>query len=157
MQARRSHAARYHARLRCGARRTFGHGPHLTPAKCSHRQALPSECACRASCPAFFRPSLGPTRREFWSSPTVVWECAVIRSRPRLTGLPARDSQGTRVDRILTLGLETFAWEAIDEESVRLGVSVEDLVAFAVLYYLADIDSGRIARQISRSPYPDAS
>ena len=71
--------------------------------------------------------------------------------------MPARDSQGTRVDRILTLGLETFAWEAIDEESVRLGVSVEDLVAFAVLYYLADIDSGRIARQISRSPYPDAS
>ena len=56
-----------------------------------------------------------------------------------------------------TLRLEGFAWEAIEEESARLGVSVEDFVAFSVLYYLADIDSGRIARRITRSPYPDAS
>jgi hypothetical protein len=36
-------------------------------------------------------------------------------------------------------------------------VAVEDFIAFATLYYLADIDSGRVARQISRSPYPDTS
>lgn len=57
----------------------------------------------------------------------------------------------------MTLTLEGFAREAIEEESARLGVSVEEFATFAVLYYLADIDSGRISRQITRSPYPDAS
>jgi hypothetical protein len=55
-------------------------------------------------------------------------------------------------ERGLNLRLEGFAWEAVEQESARLGVSVEELVAFAIMYYLADVDSGRIARQISRSP-----
>jgi hypothetical protein len=58
-------------------------------------------------------------------------------------------------ERSLTLRLDTFAWEAIAEESSRLGVSVEDFVSFSVLYYLADIDSGRVARRITRSSYPE--
>jgi hypothetical protein len=53
--------------------------------------------------------------------------------------------------------MDAFAWEAIQHESTRLGVSEEELIAYAVLYYLADIDSGRIARRISTSPYPDTS
>jgi hypothetical protein len=52
--------------------------------------------------------------------------------------------------------LQGFAWEAVEEESARLGVSVEEFVAYATLYYLADVDSGRISRRISGSPYPDA-
>jgi hypothetical protein len=44
--------------------------------------------------------------------------------------------------------------ETIDEEAFRLGVGVEELVTFAVLYYLADVDSGRIARQVPTSLYP---
>ena len=40
-----------------------------------------------------------------------------------------------------------FAWEAVNEESARLGVPVHDLIVFAVVYYLADLDSGRIARR----------
>jgi hypothetical protein len=52
------------------------------------------------------------------------------------------------------LRLDGFARETIDEEAFRLGVGVEELVAFAVLYYLADVDSGRIAREIRSSPYP---
>ncbi len=63
------------------------------------------------------------------------------------------ESDGLRADRTITLRLESFAWEAIDDEAAREGVTIEDLVAFSVLYYLADIDSGRIARQISKSPY----
>jgi len=51
----------------------------------------------------------------------------------------------------LLLHLDGFAWEAISDESDELGVPVDQLIAFAVLYYLADIDSGRIARRI-----PDA-
>lgn len=61
------------------------------------------------------------------------------------------------MERSLALPLDEFAWEAIQHESTRLGVSEEELIAYAVLYYLADIDSGRIARRITRGPYPDAS
>ncbi len=55
----------------------------------------------------------------------------------------------------MTVQLEGFAAEAIDEEADRLGVSIDELVNFSVLYYLADVDSGRIARQVLTSPYPD--
>jgi hypothetical protein len=54
----------------------------------------------------------------------------------------------------LTARIDGFAREAIDDEATRLGVPVEELVTFSVLYYLADIDSGRIARQITTSPLP---
>jgi hypothetical protein len=47
----------------------------------------------------------------------------------------------------MTLRMEEFAWQAVREESSRLGVAEEDLIGFAVLYYLADVDSGRIARR----------
>ena len=57
----------------------------------------------------------------------------------------------------MTLRLDGFAWEAIEEQCDGLGVSVEDFIAFSAMYYLADIDSGRVARQIARSPYPGTS
>ncbi|MGP0100343.1 MAG: hypothetical protein ACLPUT_01810 [Solirubrobacteraceae bacterium] len=60
-------------------------------------------------------------------------------------------------DRSVTVHLQGFGLEAIEQESARMGVSVEDLASFAVQYYLADVDSGRISRRISRSPYPEAS
>ncbi len=53
----------------------------------------------------------------------------------------------------MALQLDGFAAEAIDEEAARLGISVDELISFSVLYYLADVDSGRIARQIATSPY----
>jgi hypothetical protein len=46
--------------------------------------------------------------------------------------------------------LDGFAAEAIDGEAVRLGVPAAELVSFSVLYYLADVDSGRIARRVVR-------
>lgn len=46
----------------------------------------------------------------------------------------------------LTLGLDDYAWRAITRESSKLGVLTEDLVRFSLLYYLADIDSQRVAR-----------
>ena len=70
--------------------------------------------------------------------------------------------------RSLALALDDFAWEAVQHESTRLGVSGEELIAFAVLYYLADIDSGRTARRLpgrlgegplresGRGPLPEA-
>ncbi|HTC71344.1 MAG TPA: hypothetical protein VK655_00550 [Solirubrobacteraceae bacterium] len=74
-----------------------------------------------------------------------------------MSGSPFGGRQPVRVDHIVNLRVSGFAWEAIEQESARQGCTVEELVAFAVMYYLADADSGRIARQISRSPYPDAS
>jgi hypothetical protein len=56
--------------------------------------------------------------------------------------------------RTLTVRLDAFALETIEEESRELGVEQEELVAFAVLYYLADLDSGRIARGVGASPFP---
>jgi hypothetical protein len=48
--------------------------------------------------------------------------------------------------------LDGFVAEATDEEAAALGISVEELVSFSVLYYLADVDSGRIARRIAKRP-----
>ncbi len=58
-----------------------------------------------------------------------------------------------RVPRRLTIGLEPFAWEALEREAARLNVSVEELASYGVLYYLADGDSGRIARRLP-APHP---
>lgn len=60
---------------------------------------------------------------------------------------------GIRTARSVTLGLEGFAWKTLDEEATREGLTIDELVTFSVLYYLADVDSGRIARRISRGPY----
>ena len=45
-----------------------------------------------------------------------------------------------------------FVQQALAEECATLGVTEDELVGFAVLYYLADLDSGRTAR-----PLPPAS
>ena len=69
---------------------------------------------------------------------------------------PSRRSEpeGARTERTVTLALEGFAWAALEEEAEREGLTAEDLITFSVLYYLADVDSKRISRRISRSPYP---
>lgn len=74
---------------------------------------------------------------------------------PRETIVTPRADHRTPGSRHVTLRLDGFAAEAIDEEADRLGISIEELVCFSVLYYLADVDSGRIARQIATSPYPE--
>ena len=68
------------------------------------------------------------------------------------------DSSGeldARTTRELKLHLDTFAREALEQEAARLGVSVEELARFAVLYYLADRDSGRISRRPPPVPEPE--
>lgn len=71
-----------------------------------------------------------------------------------MSGPSAQNDHRLREGRRVALMLEGFAAEAIDEEAERLGVSIDELVSFSVLYYLADVDSGRIARRITASPYP---
>lgn len=59
---------------------------------------------------------------------------------------------GSQIVRNVEFALHGFAWTALRNEAEREGLTVEELVTFAVLYYLADIDSGRISRMVSRSP-----
>jgi hypothetical protein len=73
-----------------------------------------------------------------------------------VSGTPFRGREPVKAEHSVSLRVSGFAWEALERESARQGCSVDELVAFAVMYYLADADSGRISRQISRSPYPDA-
>jgi hypothetical protein len=50
------------------------------------------------------------------------------------------------------LDLDDFAWETVTEQAAELGVSVEELISFSVLYYLADLDSHRISRRLPPGP-----
>ena len=50
----------------------------------------------------------------------------------------------------MTIELSDFAWSSISEEARRQGVPVEELLAHAAMYYLADLDSGRIAARVVR-------
>ena len=54
--------------------------------------------------------------------------------------------------RDLRLNLGGFAWEAIRDQAAEEGMTVEEIISFSVLYYLADCDSGRIARCAAGSP-----
>lgn len=49
---------------------------------------------------------------------------------------------------MVVLELDTFVWEAVAEQSEELAVPVDELVAFSVLYYLADSGSQRISRRL---------
>jgi hypothetical protein len=56
----------------------------------------------------------------------------------------------------LAMRFGDFAAAALAEQSAQLGVSVEELATFAVLYYLADEDSGRPARWPAARTFPSA-
>ena len=47
-----------------------------------------------------------------------------------------------------TIKLSDFAWSVLSEEADRQGVPLEELLAHAAMYYLADLDSGRIAAKV---------
>jgi hypothetical protein len=69
----------------------------------------------------------------------------------------AADCDGEHDGRhTLALELDAFAWETLAEQAAELGVDVEELVAFAALYYIADLDSKRIARRLPTDLRPRA-
>lgn len=65
-----------------------------------------------------------------------------------MTPGPQRPAAGEPAAQEVVVTLETFAREALLIECERQGISEEELVRFAVMYYLADLDSGRIARRV---------
>lgn len=58
------------------------------------------------------------------------------------------DEDEVRHTHELVIGLDDFTWDALSEEALRLGVSDEELARFALIYYLADLDSGRMTRRV---------
>jgi hypothetical protein len=67
-----------------------------------------------------------------------------------------QDDRQTREGGRMTVELDGFAAQAIDQEAARLGVEVDELVSFSIMYYLADVDSGRIARDAFGRLHPDS-
>lgn len=55
-------------------------------------------------------------------------------------------SMGHRIE----IELDEFGWSALSREALRQGISREELLKHAVMYYLADLDSGRIVRRAPR-------
>lgn len=58
------------------------------------------------------------------------------------------DRDGPRV--AVQLDLDDATWEAFSREADRQGVSTDQLVEHAVLYFAADRDSGRLAQRIAK-------
>jgi hypothetical protein len=56
-------------------------------------------------------------------------------------GRGERLSQG----RELSVHLDAFGWGRLSEEARRQGIGESELAAHAILYYLADLDSGRLS------------
>jgi hypothetical protein len=60
-----------------------------------------------------------------------------------------------RLPGSISLPLDGLAYRELERESTRHGVPLEQLASFAILYYLADVDSGRIARRIPTGGWRD--
>jgi hypothetical protein len=50
--------------------------------------------------------------------------------------------------RGLNVELDDETWDALEDEAADQGVSVDTLAVHAVLYFLADVDSGRVGAQL---------
>ena len=61
-----------------------------------------------------------------------------------------------REEHTLRLRLDSFTWELIMSDAASEGITAEELVTFSVMYYLADVDSGRIARRGSATKLAEA-
>ena len=48
----------------------------------------------------------------------------------------------------LTLDLDSDSWNALRQEAERQEVSVERLLEHAIIYFLADLDAGRVERRV---------
>ena len=62
---------------------------------------------------------------------------------PRLSPDPAR-----KPALELRLDLDPDSWRELEEEAERQQVSVERLLEHAIVYFLADLDAGRVARRM---------
>jgi predicted transcriptional regulator len=69
---------------------------------------------------------------------------------PRFRREPGVSGDAVRV------GVDDDTWRALEEEAVRQGVDPEVLAEHALLYFLADLDSGRVASRLEHLADPGA-
>jgi hypothetical protein len=50
----------------------------------------------------------------------------------------------------LEVEFDEFGWEALADEARRQGVTIEELVVHAAMYYLADADRERFSHRVPR-------
>jgi hypothetical protein len=67
------------------------------------------------------------------------------REAERSAWLVPSFAAGPHVDPSITVELDETTWRAVAEEAVRQGVTTETLAVHALIYFLADFDSGRVA------------
>ena len=48
----------------------------------------------------------------------------------------------------ITIELDEFGWRALSDEAGRQNVTVEELLVHAAMYYLSDLDTGRVAARV---------
>jgi hypothetical protein len=65
-----------------------------------------------------------------------------------VSGRVARPAVNRPARGQVTLSIDGVVWQELCHEAERQDVDAQELAAFALLYYLADADSGRIARSI---------
>ncbi len=80
-----------------------------------------------------------------------------MECNPTPHSLLSDDRADPEGERTLALKFDHFAWEALSEQAAMLETAVDELAAFAVLYYLADLDSKRIARKLPPHRRPSSS
>ncbi|MEA2468489.1 MAG: hypothetical protein QOJ57_2615 [Thermoleophilaceae bacterium] len=73
----------------------------------------------------------------------------------RDSGNPTRATARLPVETVLaqriTIEFDEFGWQSLSAEATRQGVTLEELLVHAAMYYLADLDSGRVAARVFRS------
>jgi predicted transcriptional regulator len=70
------------------------------------------------------------------------------REEGRAAWLVARAAAFSGDGSAVTVDLDGETWRALHEEAERQEVSAGDLTRHAVLYFLADVDSGRVGRRL---------
>jgi hypothetical protein len=55
----------------------------------------------------------------------------------------------------LTVRLDDATWQALHDEAERQAVSPAELTRHALLYFLADVDSGRVGERLERAVSDD--
>ena len=59
-------------------------------------------------------------------------------------------------EQTVCVGLDDDTWRALEEEAHRQDVDADALAQHALVYFLADLDSGRVAERLEHMADPDA-
>jgi hypothetical protein len=83
------------------------------------------------------------------------WSTSERRGNSKaVMALDSGERGGQHMDRKIEVEFDEFGWEALTELARREGVSIEELVRHAAMYYLADVDSERFSHRVPRFPGP---